>query len=170
MRKIIWLIEFLSSLTGKLASFLIVALTLCICYDVFSRYFFNIANFWPYDTTYMLYGSHAILGAAYTLYHGSHVRMDLFYRVLNKRKQAIVDSICYVVLFFPLLVILIWIFGEDTLWSLARGERASSSIWRPQIAPFKASITLGFLLLLLQGVAEFLKALYVAVKGEDYAS
>lgn len=170
MRKIIWCIESLSSLVGKLASFLIVVLALCICYDVTTRYLFNIANFWPYDVTYMLYGSHAMIGAAYTLYHGTHVRMDLFYRVLDKRKKAIVDSICYVVIFFPLFLVLIWFFGEDTLWSLVRGERASSSIWRPQIAPFKAALTFGFILLLLQGFAEFIKALYTAVKGEDYVS
>lgn len=170
MKKIIFFLDFLSSGVGKLSSFLIVILTISICFDITTRYLFNKVNLWAFDLTYMLYGVHAMLGAAYTNFHGGHVRMDLFYSRLDEKMRAIVDSICYLLLFFPVIIVLTWVCLDETAWSISRKERASSSIWRPQLGYFKAALTLGFVLLLLQGLSDFFKRLYTAVKGETYDS
>ena len=79
MEKFFHVIDRTSDLVGKWASFLVVILTLAIGYDITVRYLFNIPNFWAYDMAIMLYGSYAILGAAYCHYTNGHVRMDLLY-------------------------------------------------------------------------------------------
>ena len=65
MEKFFHVIDRTSDLVGKGASFLVVILTLAIGYDITVRYLFAVPNFWAYDMTIMLYGSYAILGAAY---------------------------------------------------------------------------------------------------------
>ena len=161
-------IDKVSEWTGKIASFMVMILALAIGYDIFMRYFFNKPSFWAYDMTILIYGSYTMLGAAYCHLRKGHVRMDLFYARLSPRGRAIVDVICYLVLFFPLFVVLVYKIGEHALWSLESGERASGSSWRPPLAPFKLLIAYGFLLFLLQGLVEFLRALIVALKGGEY--
>ena len=91
--------------------------------------------------------------------------MDLFYGRLSQRGKAITDVICYLLLFFPLFTVLLYKCGENAVWSLLHSERSSASVWRPYMAPFKLSIVLGILLFYLQGIAEFIRALTIAVKG-----
>ena len=95
MEKFLRIIDRASEWTGKCASFLVVILTLAIGYDITVRYLFAKANFWPYDLTYMLYGSYTMLGAAYCHYRKGHVRMDLLYSKLSTRGKARMDVICY---------------------------------------------------------------------------
>jgi TRAP-type mannitol/chloroaromatic compound transport system permease small subunit len=162
------IVDSASEWTGKIASFMVMLLTLAIGYDIFMRYFFAKPSFWAYDMTIMIYGSYTMLGAAYCHLKKGHVRMDLLYGRLSPRGRAITDVICYVLLFFPLFIVLVYKVGEHALWALESGERASASSWRPPLAPFKLLIAYGFLLFLFQGLAEFLKALIVVVRGGEY--
>ena len=125
---------------------------------------------WAFDSTYMIYGGYTMLGAAYCHYLKGHVRMDLLYSRLSPRGKAIMDSICYVFLFFPLFSVLLYKCGENAIWSLLHGERSSASVWRPLMAPFKFTIVFGIFLFYLQGIAEFLRALTVVFKGESHES
>lgn len=165
MEKILRIIDGASEWTGKLASFLVVILILAIVYDVTVRYLFAIPNQWSYDMTIFLYGSYAILGAAYCHYAGGHVRMDLLYMNLSPRGRAISDVICYILLFFPLFIVLIYKCGNHAIWAVIHGERSSSSVWRPPLGPFKMAILLGLVLFFLQGVADFLRSFRIALKG-----
>ena len=168
MEKFLRIIDRASEWTGKCASFLVVILTLAIGYDITVRYLFAKANFWPYDLTYMLYGSYTMLGAAYCHYLKGHVRMDLIYSRLSPRGRAKMDVICYIFLFFPLFSVLLYKCGENTLWAVMHGETSHASVWRPSLAPFKIAILFGIFLFYLQGIAEFIRALTVAIKGEPH--
>ncbi|MFO7984605.1 MAG: TRAP transporter small permease subunit [Desulfatiglandaceae bacterium] len=170
MEKFLRIIDRSSELTGKGASFLIVILTLAIGYDITIRYLFDKANFWAFDITYMLYGTYTMLGAAYCHYQKGHVRMDLFYSKLSARGRARMDVICYIFLFFPLFCILLYKCGQGAWWALVHGETSHASVWRPSLAPFKIAIVFGLFLFFLQGIAEFLRALRVAFKGEPHES
>ena len=68
MEKVLRIIDRMSEWTGKGASDLVMAMVLCIMYEVVMRYFFDRPQTWVFDTTYMLYGAHAMLGAAYCHY------------------------------------------------------------------------------------------------------
>ena len=164
MEKFLRIIDGASVWTGKLASFLVILLILAIGYDITVRYLFATPNLWAYDSTYMIYGGYTMLGAAYCHCQKGHVRMDLFYGRLSERGKAITDVICYLLLFFPLFSVLLYKCGENAIWSLLHSERSSASVWRPYMAPFKLSIVFGIFLFYLQGIAEFIRALTVAVK------
>jgi TRAP-type mannitol/chloroaromatic compound transport system permease small subunit len=170
MEKVFRVMDAISEWTGKLASFLMAGLVVAICYDVALRYIFNAPVAWGFDMTYMVYGAYSMLGMAYCEKLKGHVRMDLVYGVLSSKAKARVDMICYLLLFFPFLIVLTYKCGDHTLWSLLSGERSSGSVWRPLLGPFKLIITFGFVLFILQGVVSFLRALRVAVKGGSHES
>ena len=170
MEKILRFIDRASIWTGKVSSLLVAVLTAAICYDITMRYVLIKPTSWAFELTYMIYGVYAMLGAAYCHYLKGHVRMDLLYMRLSPRKQAVVEVFCYIFLFFPLFIVLVWKCGEHAYWAFSYGERSSSSIWRPQLWPFKGLIAFGFLLFLLQGAADFLRLLRIAFKGETHDS
>jgi TRAP-type mannitol/chloroaromatic compound transport system permease small subunit len=146
------------------------ALVLIICYDITLRYFLASPTYWAFEITYMDYGAYSMLGAAFCQYLKGHVRMDLIYARFSERKKARIDTICYIILFFPLLVILTYKCGEHALWSFNMGERSSASVWRPHLWPFKFAITFGFLLFLFQGLVDFLRTVKVAIGGKTNES
>jgi TRAP-type mannitol/chloroaromatic compound transport system permease small subunit len=168
MEKILRFIDGVSIWTGKVSSLLIVVLTVIICYDITMRYVVVKPTSWVFEATYMIYGAYAMLGAAYCHYLKGHVRMDLLYVRLSPRRQAVVDVLCYVFLFFPLFIVLSWKCGQHAYWAFTSGECSSASILRPKLWPFKGLIAFGCLLFLLQGAVEFLRSLQTAIKGTSY--
>jgi len=170
MGKFLRFIDRVSDWTGKLASFLMAGLVVAICYDVFMRYVFSRPTYWAFEVTYMVYGAYSMLGVAYCHLLNSHVRMDLIYAKLSARGKAWMDVICYLLLFFPFLLVLTYKCGEHTLWALQSGERSSVSVWRPELGPFKLAITFGFVLFILQGVVNFIRTLAVAMRGGAHES
>ena len=72
-----------------------------VAYEVVARYLFNAPTIWSFDLTYMLYGALFMLGAAYALHKGAHIRTDFFWDNFSPRTKGLIDSISYVVFFFP---------------------------------------------------------------------
>lgn len=165
MKKIIQAIDFLSEWSGKLGSLLILILVFGMAYDMFTRYVFAKPNFWAYDMVYITYGAYAMLGMAYTLLMKNHVRMDLFLDKLSPKARAWVDIVCYLLLFFPLSIVLVKVVGDNAFYAITSGERSYASVWRPQLGPFKIVLLYGFILFFLQGVSEFLKACIAVGRG-----
>jgi TRAP-type mannitol/chloroaromatic compound transport system permease small subunit len=158
-------IDGISTRIGQLTAWLILPMTLAICYEVGARHFFRAPTIWAYDVTYMLYGTHFMLGAAYTLRRGGHVRTDMLYQGWPPRRQHLVDAVGYLFFFFPGMLLILY-FGWQEAWhAWELSERSEASPWRPIIYPFKAVIPLTALLLLVQGVAELLKSLYTIRTG-----
>lgn len=151
---------------GKVFAWLIIPMVGALVYEVFSRYLFLAPTVWAYDTTYMLYGTHFMLGSTYTLYRKSHIRTDLIYRLWPVRVQGTIDSVCYLFLFFPGMLFFLFAGWEYAAHSWAIQERAGASAWGVALYPFKTVIPLSALLLIIQGVSEFLKSLHAARRGE----
>jgi TRAP-type mannitol/chloroaromatic compound transport system permease small subunit len=151
---------------GKAIAWLVVPLVGALVYEVFARYFFHAPTVWAYDVTYMIYGTLYMLGAAYTLLKGGHIRTDILYRLFSPRWQGIIDGSLYLLFFFPGIFLFLWAGWEYASHSWLIKEQAAVSPWRPIIYPFKAVIPLSLVLLLIQGVSELLKSIYAVVKGE----
>ncbi len=153
--------------SGNLFCWLALPMTFSLVYEVFARYLFNAPTIWAYDVTYMLYGSHFMLGAAYALYKGQHIRTDMFYENFSVRWKGIVDAVLYLLFFFPGLIYFMLAGWEEALQAWRIGERSDASPWRPPIYHFKSVMPLAALLLLIQGISEFLKSTYAAIKGRS---
>jgi TRAP-type mannitol/chloroaromatic compound transport system permease small subunit len=157
--------DLVSLWSGRIVAWLIIPMVLSLVYEVVARYLFNAPTTWAYDMTYMLYGSFFMLGAAYTLLKQGHIRTDSLYGRWSARRQGLVDAVCYLVFFFPPLIALLWV-STDFFWvSFLRGERVVSSPWMPVIYPLKFVMPLTCVLLILQGIAEFLRSVVACRTG-----
>jgi TRAP-type mannitol/chloroaromatic compound transport system permease small subunit len=160
LRQVIAVLEFPTVLVAKTAAWLIVPMTLALVYEVVARYIFNAPTVWAYDVTYILAGSLFMLGAAYALRQGSHVRADFLLSAQNPRWQALIDVVLYLVVYFPATVLFFNASMSFAFQSWIQGETYPQSPWMPIIYPLKSVMPAALLLLFLQGVAEFLKALW----------
>jgi hypothetical protein len=82
---------------GRVVAWLIIPMVLSLVWEVTARYGFNAPTEWAYDMTFMLYGTFFMLGSAWTLQRGGHIRTDSFYSKWTPRTQARVDLVCYLV-------------------------------------------------------------------------
>ena len=162
-------IERFADWTGRVIAWLIIPMTISVTWEVVARHFFRAPTIWAYDVTYMLYGTHFMLGTAYTLMRVGHVRTDMLYQGWSIRRQNLVDAIGYLFFFFPAMILFFYFGWQESSHSWAIGETSDASPWRPIIYPFKTVIPLTALLLLVQGVAEFLKSLYAIRTGRLWA-
>jgi TRAP-type mannitol/chloroaromatic compound transport system permease small subunit len=151
--------------TGVWVAWLNMPLVLIVAYEVLSRYVFNAPTIWSFDITYMLYGTIFMLGAAYALLKGAHIRTDFFYEKWSDRTRGMVDSVSYIVFFFPSIIMLLAASGSEAWYSYTINETSEQTPWRPILWPFKAVVPLTCVLLLLQGVSELIKSFYAARTG-----
>jgi TRAP-type mannitol/chloroaromatic compound transport system permease small subunit len=147
--------------TGTIISWLSLPLVLGAAYEVAARYLFNAPTIWVYDVTYMLYGTLFMLGAAYALHKGAHIRTDFFWEKFSIRRKGGIDTISYIVFFFPSLIILLLISWTEFHYSFEINETSDQTPWRPVLWPFKFVVPLACLLLLIQGVSELIKSVYM---------
>jgi len=162
---IIRIIDRFTDFTGMIVALIAIPLVAAVAYEVVARYVFNAPTTWVFDLTYMLYGALFMLGAAFALHKGAHVRTDFFWDKYSTRTKGIIDSISYVVFFFPAFAILGYIGLHEALYSFNLGEQSDQSPWRPLLWPFKAVVPLACLLLVVQGISELIKSIYAARTG-----
>ena len=109
MAKTIEFIDAKMLLTGKIICWICVPLIFSMVYEVIGRHFFNRPTLWVYDVTRMSAGAFFMLGAAYTLSKGIHIRADFLYRNWKIRNQAKVDLFLYLLFFFPGFLVFFWV-------------------------------------------------------------
>lgn len=160
-------IDSLSLWSGKLVAWLVIPNVFALVYEVIARYILKSPTIWSYEVTYFLYGTHFLLGAAYTLLIKAHIRIDVIYMHLPPRGKAIVDIIGYLTLFFPVMIVLIYAGAEFTIQSWEMGEKSGLSPWRPHLYPYKAVLLVSFICLFLQGISEFLRSITILLRGDE---
>lgn len=155
-----------SEYSGRAISLIIFALLFVVLYEVVARKFFNAPTVWAFDLSYMLYAAMFLLGGAFTLLHRQHVSIDIITSMFSKRTQAIINVVCYLVFFFPFVLAFIYVTGNFALqaWDI---RETSQSPWGQPLYHFKTLMPVGFFLLLLQGVSEFVKNIMALTSGGD---
>ena len=137
-----------------------------IVYEVLSRYLFTAPTRWAYDISRMLYGAMFVLGAAYALSKGVHIRADFIYRRWSVKTQGWVDTLLYLICYFPTMCIFLFVSTEWAWISVSRGERGTDTAWMPLLGPLKSCVPIGISFLILQGISELLKSVHAARKGK----
>jgi TRAP-type mannitol/chloroaromatic compound transport system permease small subunit len=167
MRPLLRAIERISGISGNLTAWLVAPLILATVYDVGARYLFSAPTQWAYEIGYMMMGAHALLGMAYTLRVGGHVRIDAFSQMFSQGTKAVIDLVGYVVFLLPCLVWMTWSLWGYWFTSFQSGELSGQSAWNPMIWPFKLIFFIAFVLLVLQIVGEVTKAI-LYLRGRRY--
>ena len=161
-------IDRVTDATGKLVSLAMLFLVFSISYECFSRYLLDAPTIWVMDTSYIANGSAFMLGCGYAMLKGAHVRTDMLWDGYSERKKGWIDLIAYVLLFYPTLITLMVISIDDAWYAYQIGETSEQSPWRPILWPFRASVPLAALLLMIQGVSESLKCCYQIRFGREF--
>lgn len=158
MRPLLRLVERISIVSGEATAWLVVPLILATTYDVVARYAFTAPTQWAYEVGYMMMGAQALLGMAYTLRAGGHIRIDAFSQRFSQTGKAIVDLCGYAVV-LPCLCWITWSLWSYWINAFRSGEQSGQSAWNPVIWPFRLVFFIAFVFLVLQIVAEIIKAL-----------
>lgn len=166
MNPLIRAIERLVGVVGVFAALLLVPLTLATCWEVFSRYVMRAPTVWAYEVGYLLTGSHFLLGLAYTLRAGEHIRIDIFSGRFSPRTRAIIDILAYCVV-IPLLAWLTYALVQHFWTGWSRNERTGQSAMNMPVWPFRVVFVTSFLLFALQSLVELLKSIGRAAGAGD---
>jgi TRAP-type mannitol/chloroaromatic compound transport system permease small subunit len=166
MQPLLLSIDRLSAALGKAFAWCIVLLTGAIVYEVFARYLFRAPTAWAFDVSYMLYGTLFMMAGAYTLSREGHVRADFVFRLLPVKLRGAIDLMLYLLFFFPGMIALVYYGWDFFLQSFAQNERSSVTPDGPWIWPFKFIIPFAAALMLVQGVAETIRAAITMRDGE----
>jgi len=137
-------------------------------YEVVARYVFDAPTIWAYETAMMLGATIAVLAWPYTHRHHGHVRVDVIYTHLPPRGKVIIDVVCFLLLFSPLLFVLIYTAGTRAWFAWSIGEVLDEGYWYPPAGPIRIVIVLGLSLFALQGVAHFIRDLHYLIRNKRY--
>ena len=157
-------IERASEWAGVFGACLIVPLVLATCYEVFARYLFGAPTIWAYEIGYTLTGAHFLLGMAFTLKYGEHIRIDIFSGKFSPRARAIIDLVGYAIVLPLTAWITLYLFFYLRTGYVTNEKSGQSALNLP-VWPLRVIFCLAFLLLALQVIAEVAKSARVLRKG-----
>ena len=166
MQKLLLTIDRISTFVGQTFSWLIMALTLMITWEVFSRYALDNPHPWAFDVMIMLYGSVFMMAGAYTLSKNGHVRGDVLYGFFPPRLQAGLDLALYILFFIPGVFALAWAGYNFAAESWAINEHSNVTANGPPVYPFKTVLPLAGAFLLVQGLVEIIRCVICLQTGE----
>ncbi len=161
MLRIARLLDRLSEKTGQLVGWLTLAMVLIGAYNAVVRYlgrFFgwNLSSNAYIEIQWYLFSLVFLLGAAYTLRRGAHVRVDVFYGRLSKRGQAWINLVGTIVFLVPFSIFILWVSWPAVRNSWSVREVSPDPGGLPRY-PIKTMILVAFVLLIVQAVSEAIK-------------
>ena len=169
MDKFLRTVDRINKWTGEnIFCYLLAILTFVVMFEVVSRYAFGTATKWVFETSTWLTSGTGILGGAYALLVGAHIRVDVFWVKLSERGKAIMDLATFpFFLFFCGLVL--WRGTIAFYEAFTPFLEVTTTDWAPVLWPIRMTVPLGSGLLLLQGIAKLIRDWRVATqrtKGE----
>src|SRR5213083_1955179 len=166
MQKLLLFVDKVSTWVGQAFSWFIVALTLHVSWEVFSRYVLDHPRAWAFDAMIMMYGTLFMMAGAYTLAKNGHVRGDVIYGFFSPRAQAAVDLTLYIVFFIPGVVALVWAGYTYAAESWAINEHSNITSEGPPVYPFKTVIPLAGAFVLVQRIVAIIRCVISLKQGE----
>lgn len=157
-------VSFADSLSGKVGSligWLTTLMVLVVFYDTVMRYAFNRGNVALQELEWHLFSIVFLIGAAYTLKEGGHVRVDILFINFSKKTKAWIDLVGTFVFLIPFCIIIIYSTQKFIGNSWAVREISPDPGGLPGRYILKAMIPAGFVLLIIQGLSEACKSLMV---------
>jgi TRAP-type mannitol/chloroaromatic compound transport system permease small subunit len=165
LARILLFIDNLSDKSGKVVSLLIYGVLGTLVFEVFARYLFNRPTIWAHETSTFFYGSYFMLGGAYCHRHQGMISVDIIHRRLPRRVQAFLNVITFVIL-LAICLVLIWLGGLEAIYSWQVREHTNTT-WEPPLYPLRTVIPIAAVLLLLQGIAQFIRDVSIAFTGRE---
>ena len=160
-------IDMFTERSGGVVSWLALLLVVVVVYDVFTRYVLSASSVAVQELEWHIFALLFLLAASYTLKHNRHVRVDVFYVRLTRKQQAMVDIMGGIFFLLPFTLVIIftsWSYVSNSFFIL---ESSPDPGGLPYRFVLKAAIPLGFMLFLVQGVAEIFRSVLVITDKPD---
>ncbi len=123
-------VDALNEYVGRGVAWLTLAMVLITFSVVIMRYVFSFGFVWLQESYVWLHGIVFMAGAGYTLLHGGHVRVDIFYRPASPRHKAVVDLIGAFLLMLPMILLVFFVSYDYVLksWVIGEGSREAGGL------------------------------------------
>lgn len=148
-------VDFISTKFGRLAMYLVFLMIATLLLDAVTRNIINFPLSWCVEMAQFTMTAYYILGGAYSMQLGDHVRMDLIYDNCSEKNKARLDVATSGCMLFYLGCLL---FGSisSTIYAIETGQR-KFSMWNPSMIPIKLIMVTGIVLMLLQAISMLFK-------------
>ena len=167
MRNIIQIIENINEKIGRFTAWFTLLIVLITFIVVILRYGFDYGSIALQESITYLHAFVFMLGAAYTLKHDGHVRVDIFYRKLSNIKKAWVDTIGTLFLLFPVCLFILFVSWDYVFSSWALLEESGEAGGLAYVYILKTALLIMPILLMLQGTASVMKNILI-IKERDH--
>ena len=150
-----------SNTTGKATSWLTLAMVILTSIIVVMRYVFDAGLIWMQESVTWMHAAVFMIGAAYTLLHEEHVRVDIFYRKMSEQSRAIVDLIGVVLFLLPLCGFLAFMAYDfaAAAWSIHETSREPGGLSYPMIPLLKSIVIVMPVAVALQGMSMLIRSI-----------
>jgi TRAP-type mannitol/chloroaromatic compound transport system permease small subunit len=161
------IVDALNERIGKLVYWLLLAAVLISCVNAVVRKAFSISSNAYLEAQWYLFAAVFMLGAAYTLLHDKHVRIDVLASHWSRRTQIWIDVVGIAVFLIPLCLAFVYLSLPTVSKAIASGEVSANPggliRW-----PLYILVPIGFSLLLLQALSELVKRIaFLTGDGPD---
>jgi TRAP-type mannitol/chloroaromatic compound transport system permease small subunit len=159
-------IDAINEFVGRVIVLLALVFGGIIIFDVVMRYGFRAPTRWAFDLTTLIFGFYFIMLGGYALKHRAHVSVDLLLDVLPRTARRVIEAAGYLIFFFPFATVFAWrayLFAER---SFLQRETTWGAVQMP-VYPVKMAMAVAAILLLIQGVSQFLKILLDKHEAEN---
>jgi TRAP-type mannitol/chloroaromatic compound transport system permease small subunit len=153
-------VDAVNRVVGIFAMYLFFVLGAVLLYSTLSRVILGAPVNWALEMSQFILSAYYLLGGAYTLQLGGHVRMDLFYDRLAARKRAATDA--FTILFVIFYLVFLFAGGISSTNYAIVYKQQNYTAWAPLLWPIKVVMTIGILLMLLQCISSFFKDIAIA--------
>jgi TRAP-type mannitol/chloroaromatic compound transport system permease small subunit len=159
-------VDRLNRAVGRFAMYLFFALGAVLLYSTVWRVVFGMPVNWALEMSQFILSAYYLLGGAYALQLGAHVRMDLFYDRLAARRRAQTDALTILFVIFYLAVLFAG--GISSTNYAIQYKQQNYTAWAPLLWPIKVVMTIGVFLMLLQAISSLFKDVAIA-RGKPLA-
>ncbi len=160
-------IDRINDLSGRLVSWLTLVMVIVTCAVVIARYLFNAGSIALQESVMYMHGMVFMLGIAFTLKEGGHVRVDVLHERFSARMRIIIDMFGGLFLLLPVSLFLFWTSLDYVSFAWRLNETSGQPGGLPGVYLLKTLIPLMAALLSLQGISEILKGLILLLEPAD---
>jgi TRAP-type mannitol/chloroaromatic compound transport system permease small subunit len=150
------LVDRISRSVGNTLAWLFLVSVLCTCYEVLMGSLFRAPTIWVHDATTMMSATCFLLGGAYALQRGQHIRITFVYDLMPPRGQRLCDLVGLILALVYLLA-LGWFAGMQAFNSIRIVEMSGRAWNFPMPMVIRTALFLGTALLALQAASELVK-------------
>lgn len=162
-------IDRVTDFTGRLVSWFTVVMVFVVVTVVVTRYFLQVGSIALQESVTYLHAVVFLMGIGYTLRHGGHVRVDIFYRNFSIKRRAIIDVTGGILFLLPVSALIFFLSWDYVMASWSIGETSAENNGLPFVFLLKTLMLLMPASLFLQGLAEIFRNTFVLMGLTDTA-